>query len=62
MNIERIYKEELTSPQRKMLRAFIMEMKGIKATRAYTICNGGGNLLPAEEKKVVEFLKKMELC
>ena len=39
-----------------------MEMKGIKATRAYTICNGGGNLLPAEEKKVVEFLKKMELC
>lgn len=62
MNIERIYKEELTGPQRKKLRIFIMEMKGVKATRAYTICNGGGSLLPAEEKKVVEFLKQLELC
>lgn len=62
MEISRIYKEELTSPQKREMLAYIMEIKRVGYTQANNICNGRGKLLPAEEKKVMNFLKEKKLC
>lgn len=62
MELEQIYRNELTSPQKREVVIFIQEMKKVSYTQAVNLCNGRGKLLPGEQKKLDQFIKKFELC
>lgn len=62
MELERIYRNELTAPQKREVVNFIQEMRQVGYTQAVNLCNGRGKLLPGEVKKIDQFIKKFELC
>lgn len=62
MELEQIYRNELTSPQKREVVGYIMTIKQVGYTQAINLCNGRSKLLPAELAKVLNFINNLRTC